>query len=72
MVPFDTSRPGYDLHEFFADEFACALLMPAQDILECRANGLSHTKMAERYDVPIAAVKEWLKRLDRHPNEDDS
>lgn len=69
--PFDYERIGYDLHEFFADEFACALLMPADDILARRAEGASVTELAERYDVTTGAVKAWLKRLDKHPPETD-
>lgn len=68
-APFDYDRPGYDLHEFFADEFACALLMPVHDILARRAEGMTPTQLAARYDVPIAAVKKWLDRLDKHPPE---
>lgn len=68
-VPFDRERPGYDLHEFFADEFACSLLMPAEDILARRAEGMTPTQLAKRYDVPIIAVKKWLDRLATHPPE---
>lgn len=66
-APFDYDRPGYDLHEFFADEFACALLMPVHDILARRAEGWTPTQLAKRYDMTIIAVKKWLDRLDKHP-----
>lgn len=71
MNPFDYDRAGYDLHEFFADEFACALLMPAEDILARRAAGASVTELAKRYGVTTGAVKAWLRRLDRHPPDTD-
>lgn len=71
MEPFDKSRPGYDIHEFFADEFACALLMPAEDILKCRKHGMTPVELSNRYDVPVGAVIAWLERLDRHPPENN-
>lgn len=66
---FDTGRPGYDAHEFFADEFACSLLMPPEKILGLRAEGRSAEEMAEFFDVTTGTVKAWLRRLDRHPPE---
>lgn len=68
-TPFDTSRPGYDVHEFFADEFACALLMPEAKILALREEGCSPEEMARFFDVTTSAVKAWLHRLDAHPPE---
>lgn len=67
MIPFDTKRPGYDLHEFFADEFACALLMPIDDILECRKFGMTPVELSSRYGVEVDVVIAWLRRLEKHP-----
>lgn len=69
MKPFDRDRRGYDAHEFFADEFACAALMPPKKILSLRDEGQTPEQMALFFDVPIAAVKSWLERLDTHPPE---
>lgn len=69
MRPFAYERPGYDLHEFFADEFAAALLMPPEDVAKQLKLGRTPTQMAERYDVTISAVKAWIQRLERHPME---
>lgn len=57
----------YDLHEFFADEFAGALLMPEEKVLELKRRGNSPTQMAEFFDVSVDAVKKRLSRLERHP-----
>ena len=69
MKPFDKSRSGYDLHEFFADEFACALLMPVEDILKCRKHGMTPIELSKRYGVHVDDVITWLERLDRNPPE---
>ncbi|WP_415829953.1 ImmA/IrrE family metallo-endopeptidase [Helcobacillus massiliensis] len=53
----------YDLHEFFADEFAGALLMPQSDILSMSARGLSNQHMAETFGVSRAAVAKRLESL---------
>lgn len=66
---FNSKRNGYDLHEFFADEFACALLMPVEDILACRKQGLTIAELATRYEVPRNDVIAWLQRLASHPPE---
>lgn len=37
MFPFQFDQPGYDpLHHFYADEFACALPLPATEVKHCR------------------------------------
>lgn len=59
---------GYDLHEFFADEFAGALLMPQEKILDMEEDGYSPVEMAEFFDVSVDAVKRRLKRLRKHPD----
>lgn len=69
VTPFDRTRPNYDAHEFFADEFACALLMPIEDIYWRAANGWNVIQMQKLYGVPLEALRSWLRRLDKHPPE---
>ncbi|MCI4013030.1 ImmA/IrrE family metallo-endopeptidase [Brevibacterium sp. ZH18] len=57
----------YDLHEFFADEFAGSLLMPKDKIEELQRWNYSPIDMAEFFDVSVDAVEKRLKRLTRHP-----
>jgi Zn-dependent peptidase ImmA (M78 family) len=57
----------YDLHEFFADEFAGALLMPAVDVDHFRQCGFSATEMAVKFGVSPTAVVKRLNRLERDP-----
>lgn len=66
----DRVRPGYDAHEFFADEFACALLMPIEDVYWRARNGWNVLQMQKLYAVPLEALRRWLARLDRHPPEE--
>ncbi|MDO4888127.1 MAG: ImmA/IrrE family metallo-endopeptidase [Actinomycetaceae bacterium] len=65
----------YDLHEFFADQFAGALLMPTKQILkrnpELRAESLSDPleqsmaaiDVAKQFNVSHAAAEKRLERL---------
>lgn len=53
----------YDLHEFYADEFAGALLMPQEDVKEQLKNGASIYEMAKRYGVSLPAIEKRLERL---------
>lgn len=62
-----TRGRGYDLHEFFADEFAGAVLMPAFAIEQLNADGVTPEKMAEYFNVSVDAVKKRIARLAKHP-----
>lgn len=66
MIP-SLPRSSHPVNEFFADEFACALLMPIEDVKRQVQAGTGFEDMALRYDVPITAVKGWVERLERHP-----
>lgn len=56
----------YDLHEFFADEFAGSLLMPAEEFLRVYdADGKYAT--AVHFGVSVPAVEKRKKRLDKNP-----
>lgn len=56
---------GYDLHEFYADEFAGALLMPEDDFMLMQQEGRSLIDMAARFGVSLSAAgrrREFLGR----------
>lgn len=59
---------GYDLHEFFADEFAGELLMPEHALLHKRFVNYSYPELAAAFDVSIDAMKMRLERLRKHPH----
>lgn len=47
----------YFPHEFFADEFAGAILMPESKIEEFRSTGKDPATMAQLLDVPVSAMR---------------
>lgn len=59
----DERGTKYDLHEFYADEFAGNLLMPADEIARLRLNSKSNIEMAAHFGVSPAAMTTRLKRL---------
>lgn len=61
-------HPGkYNLHEFYADEFAGALLMPEQQFMWMIHNGDSLIDIAARFGVSLDAARKRKERLDRNP-----
>lgn len=56
---------NYFPHEFYADEFAGALLMPESKIREFEDEGLDAAGMAGRFDVSVAAMRRRLRALER-------
>ncbi|WP_293768081.1 ImmA/IrrE family metallo-endopeptidase [uncultured Corynebacterium sp.] len=63
------SSTDYDLHEFFADEFAGALLMPAREFTAVyRDRGEFGT--AVHFGVTVSAVNKRAKRLQQNPDEE--
>lgn len=54
----------YDLHEFYADEFAGTLLMPHDEIRRLQESGKSPIEMAAHFGVSVAAMNTRLKRLE--------
>ncbi|WEV75640.1 ImmA/IrrE family metallo-endopeptidase [Bifidobacterium sp. ESL0800] len=58
-------RNDYFPHEFFADEFAAALLMPESKIEELREEKKTPSEMARLFDVSVAAVNRRLTNIDR-------
>lgn len=69
----DGRSEKYDLHEFYADEFAGALLMPEDDFVKMQQEGKSLIDMAARFGVSLSAVRkrrECLERTSRRAGED--
>lgn len=62
-------RPDYFPHEFFADEFAGAVLMPETMILKYKHEGMPVERMAEVFGVSVSAVRRRLAALCNHPTE---
>lgn len=54
----------YDLHEFYADEFAGELLMPAKTFLQ-DMEMMDEVELALHYHVSIPAVRKRQHRLER-------
>lgn len=66
----DKREPGqYDLHEFYADEFAGALLMPEQPFMTMLDDGKSLIEIAARFGVSLAAARKRKERLFKNPPE---
>ena len=59
-------EPGkYDLHEFYADEFAGSLLMPSNDFKQkVESDGI--ISAAQYFGVSLAAAQKRLERLEKH------
>ena len=55
----------YDLHEFYADEFAGNLLMPSDEIDRLRSRGKSNIEMAAHFGVSPAALAMRMKKIAR-------
>lgn len=53
----------YDLHEFYADEFAGELLMPREPFIEAWQNDPSFKSLARRFGVSERAVAKRISRL---------
>lgn len=61
---------NYDLHEFYADEFACSLLMPVAEFLIRVEQGWKPMKLAKHFGVPKEQVIRWGQSLARKPPND--
>lgn len=61
--------PGYDVHEFFADEFAMALLMPPDEFTRLQAKGAQISTLAAHFGVHASMAERWAQRLREHPHE---
>lgn len=58
------SSENYDLHEFYADEFAGALLMPVVELSKLRQEGLPLPLIAHRFGVSVPALTKRIERLE--------
>lgn len=63
------STAGYDLHEFFADEFAGELLMPAEPFIRSLQRG-GEVGASVDFNVSVPAVRKRIDRLIKHPPEE--
>lgn len=64
----DLRKSGnYSIHEFYADEFAGALLMPAWKIAQLQEEGKSLVEMARFFGVSLPALNMRLHRLTVNP-----
>lgn len=59
----DERGTKYDLHEFYADEFAGNMLMPEDEIQRLQRDQRSNVEMAAHFGVSPAAMTTRLKRL---------
>ena len=65
-------EPGqYDLHEFYADEFAGALLMPEEPFMDMLDEGSSLIDIAARFGVSLDAARKRRERLKKNPPQKD-
>lgn len=65
----DKRSKDYDLHEFYADEFAGALLMPEKPFLRMVDEGKSLIEIASHFGVSLAAARKRKERLAKNPPE---
>lgn len=59
------STENYDLHEFYADEFAASLLMPTRELAAALDEGLSIPLIAARFGVSVPAAQMRVSRLEQ-------
>ncbi|GAA2045140.1 hypothetical protein GCM10009720_27550 [Yaniella flava] len=64
----DARGSDYNLHEFFADEFAGALLMPKNEIHRLEGMAYSIAQQARHFGVSLPAVRQCHKRLSSQPD----
>jgi Zn-dependent peptidase ImmA (M78 family) len=57
---------GRDPEEIYANQFAASLLMPASNVRQLAAEGLSDLQMASRFDVSLEAMQYRLQNLGIH------
>lgn len=66
FMDYRNEKNGYNLHEFFADEFAGELLMPAGPLIRIvRERG--EFAAAEHFGVSVPAVQKRIRRLKKNP-----
>lgn len=63
----DARGMKYDLHEFFADEFAGELLMPGEEFERLSRNGYNTTALAAHFNVSTVAIEKRRARLMKDP-----
>lgn len=68
----DMNDGTYNLHEFFADEFAYEFLLPTSLMVYSLEQGISFDKLAETQGVSLSIVKAWVGRLKKTGDLGDS
>ena len=63
VIDYRTTE-GYDLHEFYADEFAGSLLMPTKAVRQLVDEGVSIPLIAAHFKVSVPAAQKRVERLD--------
>lgn len=66
FMDYRNAKNEYNLHEFFADEFAGELLMPAGPFIRTVRDHGEFTA-AKRFGVSVPAVQKRLRRLQKNP-----
>lgn len=64
----DARGTKYDLHEFFADEFAGSLLIPADELDRLRRADYTTGQLARAFGVSVDAIDKRIERLKVHPD----
>lgn len=59
-----TKAENYDLHEFYADEFAGHLLMPETELRRVLAEGMPLPLIAAHFQVSLPAARQRMKRME--------
>lgn len=71
----DARGTKYDVHEFFADEFAGSLLMPEPELraaFKQHTDRARYTKIARQFGVSVAALHKRVRRLQLNPPNQDT
>lgn len=63
----DTDPDKYDLHEFYADEFAGNLLMPTAEVRRALDEGIPLPLFAARFRVSLPAARRRISRVESLP-----
>lgn len=52
-----------NVHEYFANEFAMALLMPPKELKKLLLEDKSEYEIAYSFGVSVPVLREWIRRL---------
>ncbi|GAA4123130.1 hypothetical protein GCM10022215_29480 [Nocardioides fonticola] len=63
VIDYRSDKQPYDLHEFYADEFAGHLLMPTEEFLRMVHRGDPVALVAKYFGVSVPAVRQRYQRI---------